>query len=78
MRGIVLISLCAGGMALAGCNSDRRDEPAAHRAGREAYKLNQEGKKAAKELGRDLKNAGREARQGWNEAQRQDQERKKK
>ncbi|MBZ5585898.1 MAG: hypothetical protein LAQ30_27645 [Acidobacteriia bacterium] len=75
MRSWFLFSVLAAGLTLAGCNAegDHRREPVARQAGRDAYKLKQEGKRAAKELGRDLKNAGREARQGWNQAQREDQ-----
>ncbi len=75
MRSWVIFPAVAAGIALAGCNSDRdhKQEPVARQAGRDAYKLKEEGKRAAKELGRDLKNAGKDARQGWQEAEREDQ-----
>ncbi len=74
MRFWVVFSVLAAGAALGGCNSDHgRREPVARQAGRDAYKLNQAGKRAARKLGRDLRDAGREAQQGWHEAQREDQ-----
>lgn len=66
MRYWAVIFGCA--LGLVGCNTDRRDEPVARQAGREAYKVQKQAKKAAKELGQDLKQAGKDARQGWNEA----------
>jgi hypothetical protein len=66
MRTLYLALVIAAGLGAASCNRNR-NEPAAHQAGREAYKATQQIKKGAKEAAKELHSAGKQFREGWKE-----------
>jgi hypothetical protein len=75
MRTCCLALLFLLGFGLASCNrrdEDRRGEPAARQAGRDAYRASQEIKQDAKKAEKQLRDAGKEFREGWNEKKRED------
>jgi hypothetical protein len=75
MRALTLTLILAATIGLGACNrrdSTHRDEPAARKAGRAAYNLEQELKRDARVAAEKLRRAGKEAREGWNEAKHDD------
>lgn len=78
MRTSYFISVLAIALGLSGCarhDTDRRGEPAARQAGREAYQAGQTIKREAKEAAKELRKAGKNFRDGWSEARREDPKR---
>jgi hypothetical protein len=74
MRTSCLALLFLMGLGTVSCSrrDDRRDEPVARQAGREAARASKEVKEGARQAERDLRNAGKEFREGWNEGKHTD------
>jgi len=80
MRTSYLTVLIAIGLGLSGCARNqpaRRDDSAAHEAGRDAYKAGETIKKGAKEAAHEIHEAGKDFREGWSEARKDDPKRRK-
>ena len=78
MRFCGLFLMLAAGLTLTSCSRDNpRDDPAARKVGRDAYRASEEIKRGAKKAGQELRDAGKEIRRGWNEAKHEDPPRKK-
>ena len=70
MRTSYITIAIAAILSLCSCtrrDANRRDEPAARQAGRDAYEASQEIKHGAKEAAHELRQAGKEFREGWAE-----------
>ena len=81
MRAFNISLIFAVALGFVACNrpdSAHTDEPAARRAGKAAYNLNQDLKKDAREAAHKLRKAGKDVRDGWNEAKHEDQSGRKK
>ncbi len=74
MRTSCLALLFLLGLGTVSCSrrDDRRNEPVARQAGREAARASQELKEGARNAARDMKNAGKQFREGWNEGKHTD------
>jgi hypothetical protein len=74
MRSSYLLTTLALAVSLTGCarrDQPRRDESAAHEAGREAYHAGQEIKRDAKKAEKEVRKAGKDFREGWDEGRRE-------
>ena len=81
MRSLYIALVLAAGLGLSSCtreDTSRSNEPAAHRAGREAYRASQDIKRGAKKAAEEINKAGDQLRDGWNDAKRQDRNSDKK
>jgi hypothetical protein len=81
MRSLYITLVLAAGVGLSSCARDdtaHSNEPAAHRAGREAYRASQDIKRGAKKAAEEINKAGDQLRDGWNDAKRQDRNSDKK
>jgi hypothetical protein len=63
----VLLTIAAAAALLTGCTRDRRGEPAARQAGREAHRAADDLKRGAEKAAAEARHAGREFREGWKE-----------
>ncbi|HXB69501.1 MAG TPA: hypothetical protein VNY05_14720 [Candidatus Acidoferrales bacterium] len=71
--------MLAAGLSVTSCNRDApRDDPAARKVGRDAYRASEELKRGAKKAGQELRDAEKEVREGWNEAKHEDKSHPKK
>lgn len=73
MRFCGLFLMLVAGLTFTSCNRDNsRDDPAARKVGRDAYRASEEVKRGAKKAEQELRDAGKEVRKGWNEAKHED------
>ena len=65
---LIGMALISSGVTSCSRSTDRRDDEAARKAGRNAYRATQDLKHDANEAARQLRDAGSQFREGWNQA----------